>query len=99
MPCESPSEISGNERVREKIQGELPDQSADEPHQRHGRIVDEPSPRHRNPSRKSVPDSARVEVKTDAVYRYVAELPPVLSKEEWLEKDGSNHLSPPAALQ
>ena len=49
--------------------------------------------------RKSVPDLARVEVKTDAIYRYVAEIPPVLSREEWLQKYGSNHLSPPAALQ
>jgi hypothetical protein len=38
--------------------------------------------------RKSIPDLAAAEIKSDVTHRYVAELPPVLSKEEWLEKYG-----------
>ena len=38
--------------------------------------------------RKSIPDLAAAEIKSDLTHRYVAELPPVLSKEEWLEKYG-----------
>jgi hypothetical protein len=38
--------------------------------------------------RKSIPDLAAAEIKSEQTHRYVAELPPVLSKEEWLEKYG-----------
>ena len=38
--------------------------------------------------RKCIPDLAAAEIKSDVTHRYVAELPPVLSKEEWLEKYG-----------
>ncbi len=31
---------------------------------------------------------AAAEIKSEQTHRYVAELPPVLSKEEWLEKYG-----------
>jgi hypothetical protein len=38
--------------------------------------------------RKSVPDLTKTEVQADATHRYVAQLPEVLSKEEWLKKYG-----------
>jgi hypothetical protein len=38
--------------------------------------------------RKCVPDLAAAEIKSEQTHRYVAELPPVLSKSEWLEKYG-----------
>ena len=38
--------------------------------------------------RKSIPDLAAAEIRSEQMYRYVVELPPVLSKEEWLEKYG-----------
>jgi hypothetical protein len=38
--------------------------------------------------RKCLPDLAAAEIKSEQTHRYVAELPPVLSKEEWLEKYG-----------
>jgi hypothetical protein len=38
--------------------------------------------------RKSVPDLTKTELQAEATHRYVAQLPDVLSKEEWLEKYG-----------
>ena len=38
--------------------------------------------------RKSVPDLTKTEVQADATHRYVAQLPEVLSREEWLAKYG-----------
>jgi hypothetical protein len=38
--------------------------------------------------RKSVPDLTKTEVQADATHRYVAQLPDVLSREEWLAKYG-----------
>jgi hypothetical protein len=38
--------------------------------------------------RKSVPDLTKTEVESEMTYRYVAQLPEVLSKEEWLAKYG-----------
>jgi hypothetical protein len=40
--------------------------------------------------RKSIPDLAAVEVTSDVIHRYVAQLPDVLSKEEWLAKYGEH---------
>jgi hypothetical protein len=48
--------------------------------------------------RKSIPDLAAVEIKSEQPYRYVVELPPVLTKAEWLEKYGSI-VEPTAALE
>ena len=45
--------------------------------------------------RKSVPDLAAVEMKSEQTYRYVVELPPVLNKAEWQEKYG--RISEPTA--
>ena len=42
--------------------------------------------------RKSVPDLTKTEVQADATHRYVAQLPDVLSKEEWLAKYGKGRL-------
>ena len=38
--------------------------------------------------RKSVPDLIKTEVPADATHRYVARLPEVLTREEWLTKYG-----------
>jgi hypothetical protein len=38
--------------------------------------------------RKSVPDLTKTEVQAEATHRYVAQLPEVLSREEWLAKYG-----------
>jgi hypothetical protein len=40
--------------------------------------------------RKSIPDLAAAEIKSEQTYRYVVELPPVLSCEEWQRKYGQN---------
>ena len=40
--------------------------------------------------RKSIPDLAAAEIKSEQTYRYVVELPPVLSRDEWLRKYGQN---------
>src|SRR5262245_23396777 len=40
--------------------------------------------------RKCVPDLAAAEIKADIRHRYVIEVPPQLSEEEWLEKYGSS---------
>ena len=39
--------------------------------------------------RKCIPDLAAAEIKSDVTHRYVAQLPPVLDKEAWLEKYGA----------
>ena len=39
--------------------------------------------------RKSIPDLAAAEIQNEQTYRYVVELPPVLTKAEWQEKYGS----------
>jgi hypothetical protein len=38
--------------------------------------------------RKSIPDLAAAEIKSEQTYRYVVELPPVLDREEWERKYG-----------
>jgi hypothetical protein len=43
--------------------------------------------------RKSVPDLTKTEVQADATHRYVAQLPEVLSREEWLAKYGEGQTS------
>ena len=43
--------------------------------------------------RKSVPDLTKTEVQADATHRYVAQLPDVLSKEEWLAKYGAGKIT------
>jgi hypothetical protein len=43
--------------------------------------------------RKSIPDLAAVEVTSDVTHRYVAQLPDVLSKEEWLAKYGERQIA------
>ena len=48
--------------------------------------------------RKSVPDLAAAEMKSEQTYRYVVELPPVLTKVEWQAKYG-NIVEPTAALE
>ena len=40
--------------------------------------------------RKSIPDLAAAEIRSEQTYRYVVELPPVLSRDEWLRKYGQN---------
>jgi len=52
--------------------------------------------------RKSIPDLAAAEIKSEQTYRYVVELPPVLSREEWQRKYGQNRgfgNEPPKNLQ
>jgi hypothetical protein len=39
--------------------------------------------------RKCIPDLTAVAVKADITHRYVAELPPMLTRKEWLEKYGN----------
>jgi hypothetical protein len=38
--------------------------------------------------RKSVPDLTKTDVQAEVTHRYVAQLPEVLSREEWLGKYG-----------
>ena len=38
--------------------------------------------------RKSIPDLAAAEIRSEQTYRYVVELPPVLDREEWERKYG-----------
>ena len=45
--------------------------------------------------KKIIPDLTRTEIAADLNVRYVAELPKVLTKSEWISKYGSDHLSPP----
>jgi hypothetical protein len=57
--------------------------------------------------RKSVPDLAAAEIKSGQAYRYVVELPPVLSRDEWQLKYGQTRggicdtetIGPPKNLQ
>jgi hypothetical protein len=46
--------------------------------------------------RKCVPDLSTTTVNGEVNVRYVVELPPVLTREEWLAKYGGNHLDLPA---
>lgn len=41
--------------------------------------------------RKCIPDLSAVAVKADVTHRYVAQLPDVLSREEWEKKYGDNN--------
>jgi hypothetical protein len=38
--------------------------------------------------RKSIPDLAAVEIKSEQMNRYVVQIPAVLTREQWLEKYG-----------
>ena len=49
--------------------------------------------------RKSIPDLAAAEMKSEQTYRYVVELPPVLSRDEWQRKYGQKAIEPPENLQ
>jgi hypothetical protein len=40
--------------------------------------------------RKSIPDLAAAEIKSEQTHRYVVELPPVLGRDEWQRKYGQN---------
>ena len=40
--------------------------------------------------RKSVPDLAAVEIKSEHTHRYVVEVPPLLDRDEWQRKYGKN---------
>jgi hypothetical protein len=42
--------------------------------------------------KKIIPDLTRTEIAADLNVRYVAELPKVLTREEWVAKYGANHL-------
>ena len=44
--------------------------------------------------RKCIPDLSAATVTADINVRYVAELPPMLSREEWERKYGIDHLDP-----
>jgi hypothetical protein len=48
--------------------------------------------------RKSIPDLAAVEIKSEQTHRYVVEVPPLLDRDEWQRKYGQNRL-PPRGLQ
>jgi len=48
--------------------------------------------------RKCVPDLINAAITADLNVRYVAELPKVLTREEWLAKYGTNHLELKAML-
>ena len=46
--------------------------------------------------RKSIPDLAAVEIKSEQTHRYVVEVPPLLDRDEWQRKYGQNpSLLPP----
>ena len=49
--------------------------------------------------RKSIPDLAAVEIKSEQTHRYVVEVPPVLDRDEWQRKYGQNPRLPPPRLQ
>jgi hypothetical protein len=42
--------------------------------------------------KKCIPDLVQTSITADLTVRYVAELPPMLSQEEWEQKYGRNHL-------
>jgi hypothetical protein len=43
--------------------------------------------------RKCLPDLTKIEAKAEVNNRYVAQLPDVLSKEEWLKKYGKGQIT------
>jgi hypothetical protein len=45
--------------------------------------------------RKSIPDLAAAEIKSEQTRRYVVEVPPVLDRDEWQRKYGENPSLPP----
>jgi hypothetical protein len=47
--------------------------------------------------RKSIPDLAAAEIKSEQTHRYVVEVPPVLDRDEWQRKYGQNPSMPLAA--
>ena len=49
--------------------------------------------------RKSIPDLAAVEIRSEQTHRYVVEVPPVLDRDEWQRKYGQNPRLPPPRLQ
>ena len=49
--------------------------------------------------RKSIPDLAAAEIKSEQTRRYVVEVPPVLDRDEWQRKYGQNSSLPPQSLQ
>ena len=49
--------------------------------------------------RKTIPDLAATEIRSEQPYRYVVELPPVLSRDEWQRKYGQKAIEPPENLQ
>src|SRR5262245_45664154 len=49
--------------------------------------------------RKSIPDLAAVEIKSEQTHRYVVEVPPLLDRDEWQRKYGQNPRLPPPRLQ
>jgi hypothetical protein len=49
--------------------------------------------------RKSIPDLAAAEIKSEQTRRYVIEVPPVLDRDEWQRKYGQNPSLPPPSLQ
>jgi hypothetical protein len=49
--------------------------------------------------RKSIPDLAAAEIKSEQTRRYVVEVPPVLGRDEWQRKYGQNPSLPPPSLQ
>src|SRR5438876_7567965 len=49
--------------------------------------------------RKSIPDLAAAEIKSEQTRRYVVEVPPVLDRDEWQRKYGQNPSLPPPSLQ
>src|SRR5262245_22917650 len=49
--------------------------------------------------RKSVPDLAAVEIRSEQTHRYVIEVPPALDRDEWQRKYGQNPRLPPPGLQ
>jgi hypothetical protein len=42
--------------------------------------------------RKSIPDLAAAEIKSEQTHSYVVELPPVLGRDEWQRKYGQNSM-------
>jgi hypothetical protein len=49
--------------------------------------------------RKSIPDLAAAEIKSEQTHRYVFEVPPVLDRDEWQRKYGQKPSLPPPSLQ
>jgi hypothetical protein len=49
--------------------------------------------------RKSIPDLAAAEIKSEQTHRYVVEVPPVLDRDEWQRKYGQDPSLPPPSLQ